>query len=128
MALESQSLWNVPINGFVLPIFNMAGQTIWEVRGHSAIMVEDNLLCIKNMKLRCFTEEENPQEIFFAISNTAFVVPQTNSVSGNFEIKIFGQNFYASAHTWEFSGNEKKIIAKNRVKVFLDCNLEGCSP
>jgi hypothetical protein len=126
--LESQALRNVPINDFILPVFNGEGQKIWETRGHSATMIEDNLLCVKNMKLHCFTEEENPQEAFFAISDTAFVVPQTNSISGNFEIKIFGQNFYASAHTWEFSGNGKKIIAKDHVKVFLDCNLEECSP
>jgi hypothetical protein len=125
---EIQPLRNVPINGFVLPVFNRAGQKIWEAYGRSAIMVEDDLLHVKNMKLRCFTEEEEPQEAFFAISDAASVVPRTNSLSGNFEIKIFGQNFYASAHTWEFSGNGKKIIAKDHVKVFLDCNLEECSP
>ncbi|MDR1457228.1 MAG: hypothetical protein LBI47_00010 [Puniceicoccales bacterium] len=125
---ELQPLRNVPINGFILPVFNGEGQKVWEARGSSATMIEDNLLRVKKMKLRCFTDEENPQEAFFAISDIAFVVPQTNSISGNFEIKIFGQNFYASAHTWEFSGNEKKIIAKDHVKVFLDFNLEECSP
>ncbi|MDR2776707.1 MAG: hypothetical protein LBB17_01515 [Puniceicoccales bacterium] len=128
IAFESQPLQNIPINGFVLPIFNVAGQKVWEARGHSAVIVKDNLLYVKNMKLRCFTEEDNPQEAFFAISDAAFVVPQTKSISGNFKIKIFGQNFYASAHTWEFSGDGEKIIAKNHVKVFLDCNLEECSP
>ncbi|MDR2432728.1 MAG: hypothetical protein LBD34_03165 [Puniceicoccales bacterium] len=127
-ASGSQPLQNIPINGFILPVFNGEGQEIWEARGSSATMIEDNLLHVKNMKLRCFTEEEPPQEAFFAISDMAFVVPQTNSISENFEIKIFGQNFYASARTWEFSGNEKKIIAKDHVKVFLDCNLEECSP
>jgi hypothetical protein len=124
IALESQPLQNIPLHDFILPVFNMAGQAIWEARGRSAVMVEHNLLHVKNMKLRCFTEEENPQEAFFAISDTVFVVPQTSSIRGNFEIKIFGQNFYASAHTWEFLGNEKKIIAKDHVKVFLDCKLE----
>jgi hypothetical protein len=126
--MESQSLLNVPINDFILPIFNRTGQKIWEIHGHSATMIEDNLLHITNVKLRCFTEEENPQESFFAISDTAFVVPRANSISGNSEIKIFGQNFYASAHAWEFLDNEKKIIAKEHVKVFLDCSLEESSP
>lgn len=127
-ASELHPLRNIPINGFVLPIFNGEGQKIWEASGSSATMIEDNLLHVKNMKLRCFTEEENPREVFFATSDAAFVVPQTNSISGNLKIKIFGQNFYASAHSWEFLGNEKKIIAKDHIKVFLDFNLEECSP
>ncbi|MDR1890939.1 MAG: hypothetical protein LBQ23_02015 [Puniceicoccales bacterium] len=123
---ESQLLLNIPINDFILPVFNTVGQKIWEVHGHSAMMIEDGLLCVKNFNLHCFTEEENPQESFLAVSDMAFVAPKTNLVSGNSKIKIFGQNFYASANIWEFLGDEKKIIAKDHVKVFLDCDLEEC--
>jgi hypothetical protein len=104
----------------------MEGQKTWEICGHLAKIIEDNLLLAKSINLHCFTEEENSQEAFCVVSDSVFVVQKTNSVLGNSKIKIFGQNFYASAHTWEFLGNEKKIIAKDHVKVFLDCSLEEC--
>jgi hypothetical protein len=115
---------NAPIGNFVLPIFNEDGYKTWETYGTSAVLNNEGTFDINDVKLCCFTDQNDGTAAFVAVSEHAFLVPSSHMAHGDSKIMIVGKNFRASADTWKFFGSEKKIVAKNNVSVFLDCDVE----
>jgi hypothetical protein len=85
------------------------------------------MLRVKKVKSYCFSDEQNPREVFFATSEAACVLPASHKAFGDSKTNIFGQMFCVSANTWEFCVDEKKIIANDNLTVFLDCDREEYS-
>jgi hypothetical protein len=124
---DAKILLNVPVDDFVMPIFDDDGHRMWEARGESAVLGTDESLHVTDMRLSCFTGSNGTTEAFFAVSDAATIIPGTHKALGESKIEIFGENFCASADAWEFFGDSKKIVAKNNVRVLLDGTITGVS-
>ncbi|MDR1432774.1 MAG: hypothetical protein LBI61_00310 [Puniceicoccales bacterium] len=120
-------LLNTPISEFTLPVFEGNGNKVWEICGTSATMVGRDLFSLLDAKLHCFAGDfaggNASSEFFCATSEAATVDSSTHRASGECGIRIVGRNFDATADSWEFLGDSKKIIAKNNVVVFLYENV-----
>ncbi|MDR1413511.1 MAG: hypothetical protein LBI56_01045 [Puniceicoccales bacterium] len=118
--LDSSIAANVPINGFMLPIFSDDGRRNWEIHGKTALVIGGNAYDVKGVELKCLSREDDYRESFRISSDSAIVMPHICRIAGQSEIKIFGPNFHGSADIWEFIGDDKKIIAKNNIKFFIE--------
>jgi hypothetical protein len=120
---DTKILLNIPMNNFVLPVFDENGKKMWEAHGSSATLEENDLLIVNDVRLSCFAGADTLREAFFATSDSASIRPAIHRAFGNSKIKIFGANFCASADNWEFFGDSKKIIARDNVRVLLEENM-----
>ncbi|MDR2737438.1 MAG: hypothetical protein LBB18_00650 [Puniceicoccales bacterium] len=124
---DPRILQDVPVSDFVLPVFDDGGHKMWEACGTSATMRPDNSLLVTDVCLNCFTDDAIPTEAFFATSDAATIVLSRHAAYGNSKIKVFGENFCASADVWEFFGDSKKIVARNNVRVMLNGDITEAS-
>ena len=119
-----QCLDDIPIYGFVLPVFDVAGVKLFDAYGKSATPSADGSCFVKDAKLVFFTGDNGIGKIC-AVSDFSTVYQNSHYAVGDSPVHIFGENFFAKGDTWEFFGDSKKIIAKGNVEVVLNGNLIG---
>ena len=114
-----------PLRDFRLPKFGEDGQLDWDFAGESGIYVSDAQVDVRGVKLRVFSDDVPPRQVFEIQSRKASIYPEAGKAQGAGSVYGRSQAFVISGEEWEWNAHTDTLVIEKEVRVIFNQPLNN---
>lgn len=114
---------DAPVQDFVLPLFGDDGYKVWELRGDTGKISEQELFQIKGMKLRIFEGGAEQRLTATIRSPNATVVLDEKIAAGPDQLWVTAPQFSIEGVDWTWDGGKEMLTVRRNVRVIFKSEM-----
>ena len=114
-----------PLRDFRLPKFGENGQLEWDFSGESGIYVSDAQVDVRGVKLRVFSDDVPPLQVFEMQSRKASIFPEAGKALGGGSVYGRARDFVISGEEWEWTEGSDTLVIEKEVRVIFNQPLNN---
>ena len=108
-----------PLRDFRLPKFGDDGQLDWDFSGKSGIYVSEEQVDVEKVKLRVFSDDVPPRQVFEMQSRVASIFPEAGKARGAGSVYGLSEDFVIAGEAWEWDARKETLIIEKEVRVIF---------